>query len=204
MEFGGGGITIARNVLAGIAIREKYDVLLFVAADIGFKDNKMSDAVRRILSHFEKPAVNIVGGVYLFKRFPLQIVAAQDEDRGIDEDGLIEVNRTGTDFLAIRVSALNEIIDAWPNIEILEYDCERGREWNLFGQCVVATDNGNRFLPEDFYFCHIAKQAGFQILIDSQIRLQHWGQHNYDANGVTGIETALTLPNPEPQYAATP
>lgn len=213
-EYGGGGITLARNRMAAEAIRRGFDVLLFVSGDIGFHENDMPGAISRILAHFDRPEVSCAGGVYLFKRYPLQIIVSQDQAREVDEHGLIEVNRTGTDFMAIRVSALNEVIQKWQGISEklyaaqvpLSYQAESGTEWNLFGQAPAFAEDGETviFLPEDFYWCRLAREAGFKIHIDTQIRLQHWGRFNFDANGVNGIEEALKTPNPEFHHATAP
>lgn len=216
-----GGITIARNYLAGKAIREDCDVLLFLAGDVGYKGDRFSEAVTRILSHFERDGVDVVGGVQLFKKFPLQVMVAQDEDRAIDEHGLIEVEKTGTDFLAIRVKAMQRVIEKWASISSklyhgyfpLSYDSNTGNaeqahgmEWNIFGQGVVFSGDNvtTEFLPEDFYWCRLAREAGMKVMVDTQLRLQHWGQHNYDASTVQGLEEALTtaMPKHKPSKAA--
>jgi hypothetical protein len=221
LELGGGGITVTRNIMASIAIKEGYDVLLFVAGDIGYREDDLAREVRRCLSHFERDPehVHVVGGLYLFKRFPLQLALSQDEARHVDEFGLIEVEKTGTDFLAISTRAMNEVIDRWEFISTrlyghgipLAYDsyisndaAYQGLQWNLFGQACVYAEEGNEinFLPEDFYWCRLAREAGFKIYVDSAIRLQHWGSACFDAAAVSGIDEALACPNPKPHEAA--
>ena len=217
-ERGGGGITVTRNMLAGKAIREKYDVMVFLAGDTGFPDNRLSVVVARALSHFERPEVNVVGGVYLFKSWPLRVALVQDRAREIDAHGLVEVKETGTDFLAIRVKAMEAVITKWPQVSQnlyghmipLAYDSNTanaekaaGTEWNIFGQAVVWEDGAARFLPEDFYWCRLAREAGFRIQVDTRIRLHHYGSFNYDASTATGIEQAVTtaMPRWEPSDA---
>lgn len=203
VELNGGGITVARNLMAAQAIRTQADVLLFVSGDIGFQNDQMAATVKRVLSHFERdPEIDIVGGIYLFKRYPLQMVLAQDEPRSPNEHGLIEVNRLGTDFVAVSIRSLEQIIEKWKTISDtlygsvipLKFESEYGPQWNIFGQSVIL---GGKFLTEDFYWCRLAREAGQKIYVDTQIRLQHWGQHNYDANQADGIDRALTVPNPE-------
>ena len=208
-EFGGGGITVARNHMASMAVREEYDLLIFVAGDIGFPGDDAAPAIRRAIAHYER-GEHVVGGLYLFKRHPLQLVLVQDEAREPDDFGLIEVEKTGTDFLAISVEAMRGVIDDWDEIALRVYQAniplcfpsEYGKQWNLFGQAVVY--NGEyrlEFLPEDFYWCRLAREAGFKVKVDTQIRLQHWGPFNYDASTVTGIDEAVRVPNPKAEVA---
>lgn len=34
---------------------------------------------------------------------------------------------------------------------------------------------------EDYHFCRIAREAGFQVIMDPSVRLTHWGQFGYGA-----------------------
>lgn len=216
-ELGGPGITIARNMMAAEAIRGDYDVLLFLAGDIGFKDDGCARDIARTLSHFERDpeGVHVVGGLYLLKKFPLRLNLNQDKDRNPDEHGLMQVMETGTDFLAISVKAMKKVIEEWASISAklygavipLEYDSNIadadkfvGKEWNIFGQAPVwdSRIGRNRFLSEDFYWCLLAHEAGFKIHVDTQVRLQHYGSYCYDVNTVQGIDRAVATKNPQP------
>lgn len=216
-ELAGPGITIARNMMASLAIRQKYDVIIFLAGDIGFSGDNCSRDIVRTLSHFERDPenVHVVGGLYLLKRFPLRLNLNQDQDRHPDEHGLMQVMETGTDFLAISIRSMQKVIDEWPAISSklygapvpLEYDSNIadenkfvGKEWNIFGQAPVWDSRlgRNRFLSEDFYWCLLAHEAGFKIYVDTQVRLQHYGSYCYDVNTVQGIDRAIAVKNPQP------
>lgn len=215
MEIEGTGLSIARNIAAGRAMKERFDVLLFLAGDIGFKDDDCSGTVKRVLSHFEREETMIVGGCYLFKRLPLQLVACQDQNRKVDEFGLVEEKFVGTDFTAIRTLALRSIIGQWDGIsralygsvQPLSYESfvandgsSKGTHWNMFAQTVVRNerDGSPEFLPEDLYFFRLCREARISIKLDTRIRLQHWGSYNYDAATVSGIEEAACRLNPQP------
>lgn len=207
---------MARNTCASLAHKEKYDVLFFLAGDIGCTNDNLSLEISRVLGHFERPEVNVVGGCYLHKRLPLRLVMNQDENRKPDEHGLIEVANTGMDFLAIRVSVLQAIIDRWPSISWRLYGAviplcyesfisnegkSQGLNWNFFGMGPVLEGKVTKYLPEDLYFCRLVREAGLKIQIDTKVRLQHWGQYNYDAATVTGLEEAIAALNPPLPYA---
>ena len=210
---GSGGITVARNMLAGKAIREKFGILLFLAGDIGYPGDNLAGVFERVMAHFERPEVNVVAGVYLFKEFPLRLCLSQDQDRTPDEHGLIEVREVGTDFMAIRVAAMEEVIGRWPGISAavhgtmipLDYETPAGREWNIFGQAVVFEEgtDSQRFLPEDFYWCRLVREAGMKVHVDTRVRLQHWGACNYDASVASGIDAAIGTRMPSWQHGAT-
>ncbi len=210
---GSGGITVARNMLAGKAIREKFDILLFLAGDIGYAGDDLVGVFERVVAHFERPEVNVVAGVYLFKEFPLRLCLSQDEDRTPDEHGLIEVKEVGTDFMAIRVAAMDRVIKEWGGIALnlhggyipLQYPTQSGPEWNIFGQAVIFEDDGEtlRFVPEDFYWCRLVREAGMKVHVDTGVKLQHWGAHNYDAARALGIDAAIGTRMPSWQHGAT-
>ena len=214
-ERTGGGLVLVRNILAAKAIKENHDVLFFLAGDIGCAEDNLARDLSRILSHFDREDVNLVGGCYLFKRIPLRLVVNQDEWRKPDEFGLIEVANTGLDFMAIRVSALVNIIEQWPLISARMYGAviplayesfidnegrSQGLQWNLFGMAPVFAGDHVEFLPEDYYFQRLAKEAGCKIQVDTHVRLQHYGLHNFDAATATGIEEAIATVNPPLPY----
>jgi hypothetical protein len=215
-EYGDCGLTIARNNAATRCLVEKFDVLLFLAGDIGFKDDSLSREVKRVLSHFEREGVYVVGGTYLFKRQPLQIVACQDQNRTVDEHGLVTMKWLGMDFCAIRFGALWKIKCMWGLISSKLYGAvlplsyksfisndgsAKGEHWNFFAQTVVHNERAGEppeFLPEDMYFFRLCREATIPLQLDTRIRLQHWGKNNFDAGSALGIEDAACRMNPPP------
>lgn len=185
-DIAGCGITHARDIGAARCVKDKYDVLFFVASDIGFT----AKDCQSMLSHFERdPSIGVVGGMYLLKKFPPRLCMNQD-DRGrkIDAHGLLEVRETGSDFLAIRREALEKVISLHPELEYDDYDdldtpeTNRGKSWNIFNMGVVEENGRRRFLTEDFWWCRYAREAGYKIHVDTNVRLRHAGGYVWDAD----------------------
>jgi len=185
-EVGGCGITHARDIGAAKAIKDGYDVLLFIASDIGFTQKH----VVKVLSHFERdPSVAVVGGMYLLKKFPYRLCLNQPDRTRVQDPvtGLLEVHETGTDFMAISVEALKKVVGAHPELEYDDYDdldtpkTSRGTAWNIFNMGVVVENGKRRFLTEDFWWCRYAREAGYKIHVDTSIQLKHDGRFVFDA-----------------------
>jgi hypothetical protein len=218
-EVGGSGITAARNYLAAKAVNEGFDVLVFLAGDIGFRGDDLPAHLNRVLSHFKDDVRGlVVGGIYLFKQLPPRLVLDQDENRNIGKDGLLQVRATGTDFMAIDVQALHVVIAKWKDVSQklygaiipLEYDSNmenkpkaQGKAWNIFSQGVIFSEDGTatEWTTEDFYWCRLVREAGLKVYVDMGIRLQHWGKGNYDAAQVTGIEEAASTAMPRWEHS---
>lgn len=220
-EFEGCGLTIARNLSVAFALAHDYDELIFLAGDTGFPSHNLAAVINRLHHQLATYEFEVVGGTYLYKRHPPQVVSCQDEEgRQPNGDGLVEVQYAGTDCVAIKTEVFRKIIHHWPLISMQLYGaviplhCRHrvtndgsfgGDYYNLFSEQVVVGEDGEReLLPEDFYFFRLAHLAGCRIAVDSQIRLQHWGTYNYDAATVSGIEEALTTVNPPPIHAPRP
>jgi hypothetical protein len=185
-EVGGCGITHARDIGAARAIKEDYDVLLFIASDIGFT----AKHIQKVLSHFERdPSVAVVGGMYLLKKFPYRMCLNQPDRTRVSDPAtdLLEVYETGTDFMAISVESLKKVVAAHPELRYDDYDdldtpeTRRGIAWNIFNMGVVEENGKRRFLTEDFWWCRYARKAGYKIHVDTSIQLKHDGRYVYDA-----------------------
>ena len=144
-------ITKARNDLVKDL---KGDWLLFIDADMKFN----TDALNKLLAH----NLDIVGGL-CFRRVPpfnptiykrMEGHMKWQWQENYPKNSLFEVDATGSAFLLIKRKVFESIPYPW-----YEYKKE---------------------LSEDLLFCHKAKEAGFKIWIDSNVKIGHLGMMPID------------------------
>lgn len=87
-------------------------------------------------------------------------------------DGPIEVDFAGTGFMCIKRSVIEALA-----AKVESYDGPDGPVPALFMTPII--DRGLR--SEDYYFCEIARAAGFRVMMDPAVRLGHWGIYRYGA-----------------------
>lgn len=178
-------INRARNRIVKGFLETDATHLLFIDSDISFKP----EDITRLLSH----DLPIVGGLYPKKEVgePQWVVNALEEGSEADADGLQEVKYVGTGFMLIARSVFELMIHEntlvrYPSIhdptEVtmmktchIAYEDDSsarlGTIWNFFHAGIV----GNRFLSEDWYFCHEWKRMGGKIYADTKVQLGHTG-----------------------------
>jgi hypothetical protein len=88
-----------------------------------------------------------------------------------------EVKYTGTGFLHVRREVYQTVQQrlALPT-------CNLGFGSPMvpyFQPMIVDTEQGPWYLAEDYSFCERARQCGFQIMVDTRIRLWHVGSYRY-------------------------
>jgi hypothetical protein len=145
-HFSGARIDHARNEVVKRFIASDCDRLLFVDSDMVFGPSHM----RRILEH-DRP---IVAGLYFigsqYKCHPTILQPTADGERVKEwkRGELVEADSTGCGFLLVKREVFATL---------------RGPSWFKW------TDT----LGEDVYFCHLARKAGFPVVVDTSIQLGH-------------------------------
>lgn len=159
-------VTRARNkVVHKFLHNTKFEYLLFIDSDIIYQP---SDIVK--LRANNKP---ICGGIYFKKKLPYSPVC----NRSIEQDGkLHKMMETGTGFLMIHREVFETIAKAEPEHHYKnEGDEEAGTYYDYFRVGVVE----ERYLSEDYYFCHLARKYGYDIWLDTSIYVKHMGRATY-------------------------
>lgn len=170
----------ARNNCVEAFLAGPHTHLVFIDTDIEFQP----EDVDKIAGHL-KDGHDIVCGLYPKKQDKLEWVINALESVEIDEleDPLIEIKYAGTGFLAIsrhvfHMMAATVCKDLW-----YWTDGGMGNRRQQFDYFPVGTreyENGNRrFLSEDWFFCELAREAGFKIMCDTSIRTKHVGKKVY-------------------------
>lgn len=185
-------VTRARNSTAAAFMdMEGVDYLMFIDSDIRF-----TRAQIKRLREYDK---GIVGGVYLKKKLPYQPVYNHRIGRE-DETGLTKMREIGTGFMMIRKDVLKAIQERWPEHHYKAYSHERPSDnyydWFRVGKC---PDTGY-YLSEDYYFCKLAQECGYDVFMDETILLEHSGKMLFptdDTNLLNGADVLLRAYNHE-------
>lgn len=163
MHNGDSLVTRARNKTAHDFLHNtKNEWLMFIDSDIIFQPSD----IERLISH-NKP---LIGGIYFKKKIPYSPVA----NRKIrEENGLFVMGEIGTGFMLIHRDVLEEIRERYPERTYKNEGDEAVGEYNdFFGVGVV----NNRYLSEDYYFCHLAKECGYEAYLDPSVVVRHVGR----------------------------
>lgn len=158
-------VTRARNRIVHKFLKTTMEYLLFIDNDIIFAPKDILN-----LRHREK---DIIGGVYFKKDLPYKPVA----NRQLSQDGdLFEMAEIGTGFMMIRRNVFLKIQEMFPDhFYKNEGDETEGQYYDYFR---VGVFDG-RYLSEDYYFCQLARKAGFKVWLDGTVLVKHIGRGEY-------------------------
>lgn len=185
----------ARNHCAQVCLTQNWDKLFFIDADTGWR----WDDFKAIVSSNEP----IMGGVVPLKTFvdyprsfktSLNYLPFLEDEKYFDRSlrtlestvkmaqghgsPIVEVPFTGTAFLCIKREVLMEL--AKTSQEYLYPNPATGQpelHWSFFDGGPID----GIYLSEDWRFCHNARQAGFKININTNVRMTHVGNHQFVA-----------------------
>lgn len=151
LVYKGCDIVSARTWLVQRALEQKATHLLFVDTDMMFPP----DAIKKLLSHKKE----IVSVNYHKRKFPLETVVTQLPESQESETELYRAAVAGTGLMLIDLSIIEKL----------------GLPWFSFGR----GSKGELVLGEDAWFCHTARDAGYDIWIDPTIKTGHIGEYIY-------------------------
>lgn len=178
-------ITRARNVCARSFLFESdYDILGFIDADIEFGVDDVGLAVQRIMENGD----SIVVGAYRNKADNAPLAVWKD-GKLVDMYDITEpteIDYAGTGFMFIHRRVFERIMKFYEHLEYDEglpmetWKGERGKCWAFFQDPIVKWSDGSQYhQSEDYFFCDLAKEMGFKIIVHPDIKLTHWGQKGY-------------------------
>lgn len=163
----------ARNTSVMTFLQTPYQKLMFIDADIDFQPEDVAK-----LWNLD---TDIAVAAYSMKRPDNPLSAWVDgELLKIEEDtpNPLEVDYAGTGFYMIDRGVFEKMKGHEKIHEHIE-----GQDltpcWNFF-DCAVEDDKGtNIYLSEDYWFSKRARELGYKVLMDTSIRLGHWGTHRF-------------------------
>jgi hypothetical protein len=149
--------------------------LFFLDSDIGFNP----EDVLKLLAH----QVPIVSGAYPMKTIPKKycIDVLYPEQRNGD---LIKINGNGMGFVLIHRQVFLDIAKQYPELKYIPSDyhsdtphtsAEMNNSYHYFAEHQYQ----NGFMSEDKSFFYRAQQVGYNIWLDTTIKLNHTGYHIY-------------------------
>jgi hypothetical protein len=180
--------------------------LLFIDADIGFT---LQNLLRVI--EFNKEVVTCTYPVKGF--YWQQLLDRIKENNNIDEQtmrdyllqfnvnlypntefkqGFARVKESATGFMLIKREVFTTIIDKNPQLKY-KPDLRTGIEnsdnaYDFFPVGIYKEKDGvNRFLSEDYYFCRLAEECGFEIWTDLSTPITHLGNTEYSGMFMTQL-----------------
>jgi hypothetical protein len=121
-----------------------------------------------------------VGGIYPKKLRPEFACSFLPEMKELifgRERGLLEVLYAGFGFMHTR----REVYETMQERLELPICNERfgGKMIPSFAPLIVEEEKGKWYLAEDYAFCERCRKSGFQIMMDSSIRLWHVGSYGF-------------------------
>ena len=180
--------------------------LLFIDADIGFT---LQNLLRVI--EFNKEVVTCTYPVKGF--YWQQLLDRIKENNNIDEQtmrdyllqfnvnlypntefkqGFARVKESATGFMMIRREVFTTIMNKNPQLKY-KPDLRTGIEnsqnaYDFFPVGIYKEKDGvNRFLSEDYYFCRLAEECGFEIWTDLSTPITHLGSTEYHGMFMTQL-----------------
>lgn len=168
-------VSRSRNRIAARFLKSDCTHLLFLDTDLIFS----AEQIARLLDH----RLPIVAGLYPKKQKELGWVCNTRLDfGGPDEKGLQRILYAGTGCLLIAREVFEAIIRNNPELAYDGDDGEGEGPFYDFFKVGIHTDevtNRRRYLSEDWFFCQLAIDSGYQIHADTHVILKHCGDAIY-------------------------
>jgi hypothetical protein len=162
-------VDYARSKLASDALASGFDEIMWIDSDVGFRAGDVE-----LLRRHRLP---VVSGIYPQKgRRALASHLLPETDQLVfgDGGGLVEILYAAGGFLL----AHRRVYEAIRDLEQLPHCNERfgGGFTPYFWPMVIPDGDGHWYLAEDFAFCERVRRAGFAVMADTRIRLEHVGR----------------------------
>lgn len=169
-------ITRARDLLAHEFLSRSFRLLLMIDADVDFTP----EDVGRLINLVQNGA-DIAAGACPFKRVGgiLNVYRGGEHVRTSDLSGFngpIEVDFVGTAFMMIKREVFEKMRETYPEWQHEEH----GQDIYGFFQDPLEGEEKKIRLSEDYFLCRRARELGFSIMLDPEIRLGHWGMQRFD------------------------
>lgn len=155
----------ARMGMTKTFLDSDYDNMMWIDADMDFKP----DDVEKIFAL----NADISVGVYRMKHEGSLFAAWVDGELVTDLDkfdGPVEVDYAGTGFMLIKREVLEDLSAKVPKYE---------NEVKDIPALYQTPIHDGILLSEDYFFCKLARDNGYKIIMDPSVRPGHWGLSRY-------------------------
>ena len=141
--------------------------LFFVDADIGWEPWHLLVLLDR--------NVDVIGGLYPMKTFPIKWVVNGFEGAEEGPDGLQEVSKAGTGFLLMKRQVF-EKMKSHPAVKAYKNDIGLDPMYDQHLKTYFDTAvRQNRYYSEDWTFCENHRDLNSKVWIDKRVLLRHTG-----------------------------
>lgn len=181
---GHSAIDVARSLMASAALEEGFEEIFWIDSDIAFS----VESFERVRSH----GVPIACGIYPKKgqrELACHLAPGTKELKLGRHGGLVPIRYAATGFLYTHRAVYETIRD---RLALPLCNTRFGAGFHPYFLPMILEEpdpvrgTHSWYLGEDFAFCERARQAGFEILADTTVRLTHIGRYGYsweDAGG---------------------
>lgn len=149
-------IDIARDICAHVFLHSDCDYMLQIDADLGFDPT----AARRLMEQ-DKP---IIAGVYPYRH---DIGGFTDTRNGVP-GGFMMIRRDVIEAMTANATKYKCAAFPWGEMRVAP----------LFTRIMLD----DKYIGEDYAFCHRAKQAGFSVWVEPDIDFSHVGTKAWKGN----------------------
>lgn len=191
-------ISRGRNHIAQVALAQEWDRLFFIDADVSWNWAQMKSVIDACSA---KDGRGVIAGACPLKALPLRLnfMPFPEEQKffgdmqtpaGLldmaDERGgnLHPVPYIGTAFMCIDTQVLKDLTGTAAPYSYPDPDTgESLPHWDFFPVGPIK----NHFVSEDWGFCHLAREAGHGVFVNSDVMVGHTGPYTY----LVDVETEL-------------
>lgn len=165
-------ISRARNTLTAKFLHNAESThLMFIDADIGWEPWHLLVLLNR--------DVDMIGGLYPMKSFPIKWVVNGFEGAEEGPEGLQEVSKAGTGFLLTK-RAVFDVMKNHPEVKPYKNDIGLDPVYDQYMRTFWDTDvRQNRYYSEDWCACENFRDMGGKIWVDKRVLLRHSGSIVY-------------------------
>jgi hypothetical protein len=188
----GGSIAQARNRVATNCLNSDCTDLVFLDSDL----IPRREHFQRILQH----DYDVVSGCYLKRKDgPPEWAVNVLEEGEIESGAIVRCKWLPAGFLRIKRRVLERMAEIYPEQRYSTGEDGSESVWNFFRVGLVEEEGRRIYHEEDVGFSHWARQAGFELMLDTGILLRHVGKvvfplaHQWEMMKAAGAESALPL-----------
>lgn len=164
-------VTRARNEMTASFLTTDYEFMMWLDSDIEFEPEHIA-AVWNM-------DADVGVGVYAMKKMGEDWYAAWHQGKLVKDlsqfDGPIKVDYAGTGFMLIKRNVIESLADKATTYQ-------NGAK-HVVSELYITSVHDGVYESEDYHFCRKAREAGFTIMMDPDVKLRHWGQFPYGSSG---------------------
>ncbi len=169
--FGASSIDLCRSLMATQVLRDDYEEMFFIDSDITFHP----DDVDKIRAH----NLPFCCATYWQKGTGCDVCRFVTKEKAhVGElGGLYEITACGFGFVHVRKPVFDAV-----RANLTHKFCDGGGATGItpyFLPMTVESKGLNFYLPEDYAFCHRAKEAGVKLMCDTSVVLFHVGKYGF-------------------------